>query len=151
MRQMIDNPYGGRPVKEWIGKKSTSMPPPGVKQRIFDRAKGVCVLSGMKIGKKKWDAHHVKRLADGGENRERNIAPALRDAHKEHSIEENTRMKKADRQRRADIGAVAETVKKIESRGFDKHEHKSKIGGEKIAKEPVRGLPEIARRYGMKE
>ncbi|RWF41621.1 MAG: HNH endonuclease, partial [Mesorhizobium sp.] len=39
---MIDDPNGGRSVKEWIGKTPDSVPPATVRARIFLRADGIC-------------------------------------------------------------------------------------------------------------
>ena len=108
----------GRDVKEWIGKNANSVPPPTVLQRIYDRAHGICHITGLPIGKKAWDADHVKALEDGGENREANLAPALRTAHRKKTAEENVRRKEADRKRRSDIGAKAPPPRPLQGRGF---------------------------------
>lgn len=85
---MIDSPYG-RSVEEWFGATADSMPPPHVRMRIFDRAKGICHISGRKIMPgEKWDLEHKLALCLGGENRESNLAPALSDKHKEKTAED---------------------------------------------------------------
>ena len=85
----LPNPVG-RSTKEWIGKTADSMPPLLVRMRIFDRAGGVCHISGRKIMPGElWDVEHVIRLADGGENRESNLRPALRDKHLLKTAAEN--------------------------------------------------------------
>ena len=141
---MIDSPYGGRKVKEWIGKTPDSRPPQAVRVRVFDRFKGVCHITGRKIGvKDKWQCDHVKRLADGGENRERNLAPALQesDAHVAKTAKENSEGAKATRARAKHIGAEDEPKKKIAQRPRE----------EKPPPRPVAsGVSEIARRYGIK-
>jgi 5-methylcytosine-specific restriction enzyme A len=95
----------GRSVAEWIGKTPDSRPPPHVLLRIFDRYKGKCHISGAPIGvKDKWQAEHIKRVEDGGENRESNLAPALIEPHKLKTKEETKRGKKADRARMKHVG-----------------------------------------------
>ena len=72
-----------RTVEEWRGKTDDSMPPPRVRLRIFQRANGVCYLSGRKIRPgERWDLEHMTALCLGGENRETNLAPALVAPHK---------------------------------------------------------------------
>ena len=119
---MIDDPLGGRRVKEWIGKTPDSRPPATVRARIFARAKGICHLSGRKISGKDWELEHVKALGLGGENRERNLAPALVEPHKEKTRSDNKTMDKADRIRLRHLGALPKPKgnARLRSRGFDK-------------------------------
>lgn len=78
-----------RAVPEWIGATPDSPIPPRVKLRVFDAHGGVCHLSGRKIrAGEPWDCDHVKALINGGENRETNLAPALRDKHREKTAED---------------------------------------------------------------
>lgn len=96
----------GRSVTEWVGKTPDSKPPQAVRLRVFDRFHGKCHLSGVKIQPgDKWDLDHIIRLEDGGENRESNLAPALKDPHIEKTAQETKRGRKADRQRAKHIGA----------------------------------------------
>lgn len=96
----------GRSVKEWVGKNADSKPPQTVRLRVFDRFHGKCHLTETKIQPgDKWDCDHIVRLEDGGENRESNLAPALKKPHIEKTAAENKRGKKADRQRARHIGA----------------------------------------------
>jgi 5-methylcytosine-specific restriction protein A len=137
----------GRSVQEWIGKTPDSMPPPTVRARIFDRDKGICHITGAKIlPGDEWHLDHVKRLEDGGENRESNLAPALASAHREKTAEETRRGKKADRQRRAHIGATTKSGPKIQSAGFRPAEPQRKASrvepGSKVAQ--IRALRERA-------
>jgi len=72
-----------RSTDEWIGKTPDSPIPPRVKVRVFEKHNGICHLSKRKItAADKWDCDHVKALINGGENRENNLAPALKDKHK---------------------------------------------------------------------
>lgn len=71
-----------RAVKEWIGKTDDTPVPPRVKDRVFDKHGGICHISKRKIRDgEPWDAEHVVAIINGGQNRESNLAPALRDKH----------------------------------------------------------------------
>ena len=101
-----------RSVPEWIGKTPDSKVPPRVKLRVFDRHKGICHISGRKIrAGDKWDLEHVKRLKDGGENREANLAPALIIPHQEKTAAENKQQAKEDRLRKKHLGLQPEKKK----------------------------------------
>lgn len=79
----------GRENKEWIGKTPDSCVPPHVRLRIFERHSGVCHLSKRRIkAGEPWDLDHVKALCNGGEHRESNLAPALRDKHREKTAQD---------------------------------------------------------------
>lgn len=105
MASMIDDPNGGRDVKEWIGKTPNSVPPPTVLARIFLRAGGRCHISNRQIAAgEPWQVEHVKALSLGGENRERNMRPALTDPHKEKTRQETDLREKADRIRMKHLG-----------------------------------------------
>lgn len=72
-----------RTVQEWIGKTPDSKPPPRVRQRILRAANYVCHLTGRTIvGGDAWEADHVIAIVNGGANRESNMRPALKHAHK---------------------------------------------------------------------
>lgn len=73
-----------RRVPEWIGKTPDSKVPDRVRQRIFEREGRRCHLSGRMIREgEPWDLDHVTALINGGEHRESNLKPALRDKHRE--------------------------------------------------------------------
>lgn len=73
-----------RTVKEWIGKNDSDPIPPRVRVRVFERHGGTCHLSARTIrAGEPWDCDHVVALINGGEHRESNLAPALRDKHRE--------------------------------------------------------------------
>src|SRR5262245_49123783 len=79
----------GRSVPEWIGKTPDEVPPRHVKLRVFRRFDGFCHITKRKIrAGDDWQCDHVKSLEDGGENRERNLAPALTEAHAEKTGQE---------------------------------------------------------------
>lgn len=122
----------GRSVAEWIGASNDAMPPPSVRLRIFDRWGGMCHITGLKIQVgDQWDCDHIIRLADGGLNRESNMAPALRSAHRGKTAEENKRGKDADRARLRHVGVVR-PKKMIKSRGFPKS-----VRSQRIQKQPA--------------
>lgn len=94
-----------RSVDEWIGKNDDAMPPPRVRLRIFDAHGGVCHISKRKIrAGELWDLDHVIALCNGGENRESNLAPALRDKHREKTADDVKQRAKDDRVRAKHLG-----------------------------------------------
>ena len=73
-----------RTVPEWIGETPETAVPLRVKLRVFDAHGGRCHWSGKKIAAgDRWDVDHIRALINGGENRESNLAPILREKHKE--------------------------------------------------------------------
>jgi len=75
-----------RAVKEWIGKTDDTRPPPRVQLRILERHEFRCYLTGVEIrdgDRPHIEFDHVVALVNGGENRETNLAPAFRKAHRE--------------------------------------------------------------------
>lgn len=78
---MISVP-GERSVPEWIGKTPDTPVPPRVKLRVLKRYGYRCYLSKIEIKPiDKWEIEHVIAIINGGENRECNLAPALKVAH----------------------------------------------------------------------
>lgn len=95
----------GREVPEWIGKTPDSKCPDRVSLRIWERCRGRCHISGNKIQRgDKWDLDHIIAICNGGENRESNLAPALRDKHREKTAADVAERAKTDRIRKRDIG-----------------------------------------------
>lgn len=134
----------GRSVEEWVGRTPDSRPPPRVLLRIFDRAHGKCHISGKKIEPgDKWEAEHVKRLEDGGENRENNLAPALVKFHKQKSKEERERAAKADAAKKRHLGVKGAPKRKIQSAGFAPVEKGPKAGTGRVDKSAIPPLPRI--------
>jgi len=79
----------GRAVPEWIGSSPDAAIPPRVRLRIFEAHGGICHISRRKItASDKWDCDHIIALTNGGEHRESNLAPALRDKHREKTAED---------------------------------------------------------------
>lgn len=108
-----------RSVPEWIGKTDDAKVPPRVRLRVFERAGGVCHLSGRKIAAgEPWDLDHVIALVNGGEHRESNLRPALRDKHREKTAEDVREKSQIRRSRKRALG-----IKKPRTitawRGFD--------------------------------
>lgn len=94
-----------RSVPEWIGRTPDAKVPAYVRARIFVTHGGICYLSGRKIGPAdKWDLEHVTPLSMGGEHRETNLRPALRDRHRVKTAAEATVRAKADRVRAKHLG-----------------------------------------------
>lgn len=95
----------GRAVPEWIGAKPETPVPLRVKLRVFERYGGRCYLSGRRIGAgDKWDVEHRVALTLGGENRERNLAPALVAPHREKTAADVAAKSKAARTRAKFLG-----------------------------------------------
>jgi 5-methylcytosine-specific restriction endonuclease McrA len=73
-----------RTTDEWIGKTDDAAIPARVRLRVFERHGGICHISGQRIrAGDLWDVDHVIALVNGGSHRETNLAPALRDKHRE--------------------------------------------------------------------
>jgi hypothetical protein len=77
--------------------------------RIFEAAKGVCHLCGLKItAGQEWDVSHAIPLAIGGPDDETNRLPAHRRCHRQYTAEVDApRIAKTKRQHAAYIGAKA--------------------------------------------
>lgn len=98
-------PALGRKVPEWIGKHPDQKVPARVKLRVFNRYGGRCYLSGKLIrAGEAWELEHVLALTLGGEHRESNFAPALKDPHKIKTAEDRRKKKKSDRVRKKHFG-----------------------------------------------
>jgi 5-methylcytosine-specific restriction protein A len=109
----------GRSVAEWFGKTDDARPPKAVRLRVFAAHDGRCHWSKLKIQVgDEWDLDHIVALEDGGANRETNLAPILRDKHRQKTGAENSRRDKADRVRLKHLGQWPEPVRKLKGRGF---------------------------------
>ena len=95
----------GRSVEEWIGATPDAKIPPRVKLRVFEAHDGRCWLTGRKIMPGDlWDMDHKIALCNGGEHRESNLAPALREEHRKKTAEDVKMRAKADRVRKRHLG-----------------------------------------------
>ena len=94
---------------------------------MFRKYGGKCHISGAKIGPKDaWHTEHIHALADGGENRESNLAPALIEPHKAKSKAEAAARKKADKAAKRHVGIKGQPKRPIASRGFAKADKPSR-------------------------
>ncbi|SHG78432.1 hypothetical protein SAMN02745157_4824 [Kaistia soli DSM 19436] len=110
----------GRRISEWIGATPDSPIPARVRARVFLAHGGVCHISGRKIAPgEAWDCDHVVALINGGENRESNLAPALRDKHREKTAGDVAIKSKVARIRAKHLG-IYPKGKPIPGRGFQK-------------------------------
>ncbi len=95
----------GRSVPEWHGATPDTRAPTKVRIRVFDAHGGRCYVTGRKIAAgEAWDLDHVKPIHLGGENRETNLAPISKAAHREKSAAELTVKAKTDRIRAKHLG-----------------------------------------------
>lgn len=90
----------GRKTPEWIGKTPDTAIPPRVQLRLLDKHNARCALTGVKLRPGHIDFDHIIALANGGENRESNLQPVDRKAHKEKT-KQDVAQKKKDRRVRA--------------------------------------------------
>ena len=140
----------GRSVEEWIGKTPDSKAPPHVELRIWRRWNGKCHITGRKIMPgDDYQIDHIKRLEDGGENRESNMAPALSEPHKAKTSTERDLAKRADAMARSHLGLGKETTNPIRSRGFSgsSPQRRATTPPTKVASGPSA----FARRFGLTE
>ena len=90
-------PSTKRSVPEWIGKTPDSKPPKAVRLRVFEAYGGRCYLSKRKIMPGDlWDLDHIQSLGNEGENRESNLAPALKDKHREKTARDIREQRKVE-------------------------------------------------------
>lgn len=74
-----------RAVPEWIGKTDDTPVPPRVRLRVFERFDGHCQCGcnrKIMVGEA-WDCEDEIALINGGERRENNLRPFLREHHHE--------------------------------------------------------------------
>lgn len=91
-----------RATPEWIGATPDSKVPDHVRQRVFLRHGGMCHIARRKIrAGEPWDLEHVIAVRDwtggGHGNRESNMAPALKDKHREKTSTEARERSVTDR------------------------------------------------------
>lgn len=94
-----------RSVPFWVGKTDDTAVPAHVRLRIFIRHNGICWISGREIGPSdRWDLDHKVALCNGGAHSEDNLAPALRDKHREKTAVDVAERAKIDRIRKRHLG-----------------------------------------------
>ena len=109
-----------RATKEWRGRTDDSMPPPTVRDRIFQRHDKRCYLCGNPIKDiEGYDLDHVKALVMGGENVESNLRPVHRYCHVGKTAIDLKAKSKAAKVRMKHNGTIR-PAGKIASRGFPK-------------------------------
>jgi 5-methylcytosine-specific restriction protein A len=96
----------GRAVEEWVGKSADTPAPPKVRLRVLLRYKRRCHRTGAVIrAGDAWDIDHVVALINGGQNREKNLAPILRGKpHVEKTAEDRDEADKVRRIREKHYG-----------------------------------------------
>lgn len=110
-----------RAVPEWIGATPDSAIPARVKVRVFEAHGGVCHISKRKIrAGEPWDADHVIAIINGGENRETNLAPALKAPHREKTADDVAIKSKTARMRAKHLGVFPKSKAKIRGGGFQR-------------------------------
>lgn len=115
-----------REVPEWVGRDDNTPIPPRVKLRVFEKYEGKCYLSGRKITPADvWQCDHIIALINGGKNCESNLAPALKDKHKEKTKLDVAEKAKVSAKRLKHLG-IKKTKKKIQSRGFKSYPSNTK-------------------------
>ena len=94
-----------RSTPEWIGATPDTPAPKRVRLRVFEAHGGKCHLTGRKIRPgDDWDLDHCLALVNGGENRESNLAPALRSAHRKKTAQDVAQKAKDARVRAKHLG-----------------------------------------------
>lgn len=128
-----------RTVPEWIGKTDDAKVPPRVRLRIWLDNEGICWLSKRKIRPgEPWELEHKIALCNGGQHRETNLAPALKDKHKEKTAADVAEQALVRRKQKADIGI--RSAPKLQSRGFDPRPPQRRASGPLAKKLPPRRL-----------
>lgn len=99
-----------RKVDEWVGKTDDTEIPKRVKLRVWLREGGKCWLTGryIQVGDA-YDFDHKVALCNGGEHRESNLAPALRDAHRKKTAADVKLRAKCDRIRARHVGITSKS------------------------------------------
>lgn len=108
-----------REVPEWVGATPDTPVPLRVKLRVFAAHNGRCYLSHRRINPGDvWEAEHVVAIINGGENRESNLAPALKDKHREKTDEDLAIKGKTARVRAKHLGTWPKSRRPLKGRGF---------------------------------
>lgn len=94
-----------RSTGDWIGTTDDQKVPPRVRLRIFERENGICHLTGQKIQPgDEWDLEHKVALILGGQHRETNLFPALREPHRRKTAMEMKVKSKIARVKKKHLG-----------------------------------------------
>lgn len=107
-----------RTIPEWRGKTDDAKVPDRVRLRVWLDHEGICWLSKRKIRPGElWELEHKVALCNGGQHRETNLAPALKDKHKVKTAADVAEQAFVRRKQKADVGIRA--APKLQGRGFD--------------------------------
>ena len=107
-----------RSVPEWVGKTDDTKVPPRVLLRVFEAHGGKDYITGQKIRPgQAWELEHIIALCNGGEHRETNFAPILKQNHKAKTRTDLATKRKNERIRKKHNG-ITRPKGKIQSRGF---------------------------------
>jgi 5-methylcytosine-specific restriction protein A len=110
-----------RSTELWVGKHDDEKVPTRVRLRVFEAYGGICWLSGRKIMPgMAWDLDHKVALINGGRHAEDNLAPALKDAHREKTKADVAPKAKVARTRAKFLGIYPKPIRKLQGRGFQK-------------------------------
>ena len=122
-----------RSVSEWEGKTPDTAIPPRVKLRVFEHHNGICHITKRKIqAGEEWDCDHIIALCNGGENRESNLAPALKSAHRKKTAQD-VKQKAKDRRVRSKHLGIHQTKNPLP--GSKRSNLKRKVNGTVVARE----------------
>lgn len=117
----------GRTVKEWIGKTPDTPAPPRVRlRRLLEYDRKDYITGEVIRPGDEWDLDHIIALANGGENRESNLAPVLRKNHRVKTAEDRKTQTKTNNMTKAAYG-IEPRKQKINSRGFPKRKKPGRI------------------------
>lgn len=131
-----------RSVKEWIGKHDDAMPPASVRQRIYEREKGICYLCGGEIqAGQSFDLDHRHEIKDGGANRESNLFPTHPKCHRRKTAKQAAERAPVERKKQKHSGA-RRPKQSIKSRGFEKTDKPKRVDKAALA---TLGPPALAR------
>lgn len=94
--------------------------PAKIKAQEWERSCGKCRACGLAIGSKAKHYDHILPDALGGKPTLANCQLLCEPCHKEKTGKYDVpRVRKADRQHKADIGAKAAPIRSLQSRGFE--------------------------------
>lgn len=124
----------GRSVEEWIGKTPDTPIPARVRLRVFEAHGGRCAETGIKIrAGDAWDVDHRIPLTLGGENRESNLQPLLREVHRKKTALDVAAKAKAARVRKKFLGIESPSKQRLP--GSKGSKWKRTVGGRTVLRE----------------
>lgn len=107
-----------RSVSLWQGATDDTKVPTRVRLRVFEAHGGRCWISGRKIMPGDvWELDHKVPLCNGGRHAEDNLAPALKQPHREKTAEDVKVKAKIARVKAKHLG-IYPKGQQIRSRGF---------------------------------